>query len=1073
MEKVRDTLVSCINNPEVLSQAAQILKPLEASSGYSQTLAEILAKDPVPELQQFAGILLKNHINDYWETLSSTARNQTKQTLLNALPNGSEKVKSMVGLALGGIVLREFPDQWPNCFVELLSRAKSNQSSLDSVLTAVSIIFSNCDDRLSKACPLLIPTLYEIYQQSPSTLVLRVLSQCFESLSWADGVDQELVESSLDPIWSDWFNQLLSVLQSDCSPNDKRLSLKVLTVFFRDFVTYSHHWFSEIINPIWELLLCVIPRYQAEVVHYKEHLVGDLWEEDVSAGVEGLVTQLLELVSCLVLRPGLGTALQEELVPLLNNLCWYLHLTKDQEQIYFSDPNQFIADEELEFYKSPRTASLKLFSDLIEIFGEVAVEGIVKVVENMLLNTSQPSKNLLIYSSHSEMHPVLESLNSALVEIITANQEEHSWKTRETAVLLLGSIATDIIAYNAKSKKSEKPPLEVGHVFETVILSDIKYPNSALGSKFLKGRSLWCTAKLSDLMSPDHPMINTIFRICGECLEDNSIAVRLSACYALCRLSKKVSGMQPEVVEALPRVLMSVTRLVEISSSETLHLVLDTLVEASNLNAEIASQVPCYGSGLFLRLFTTFYGDGSLYNKILSVIRFWADLPQGLKPLTETFVPFILNLLNAYPLNYEKVDSMSSTSTIDSRSNTDNVLILPSALELSMILLRKSKSGSSERGRLCEMMRPLLDLLSKTEDISLLLQGTGCLRSFTAYAHEEIIASNLTEKFIEVASILLDPAKNEAGALHLGYFIVNIFSKLSPRVDEDLLIGTLNKLHKSKMPSIVQGFVLIFARLIHSHPLEIISFLSNVSVDRRVALKVLLDKWLIHQPLIRGRYTKNATITSLTRLFTLKEERLESLLVVGYNPSHSNVCSEVLAPFKILCTLIRCLDNESMPRRKQTALEEEGEFQTVVEGSGIGVVGDYEEERMDTVEDDPDDPMDSLKVDLMNEVGEDYDQHEFNIPESKDKGLGDYEIGSECLMSDMLDFDYDDTDDVGEDFYEDDMYNLTDWYGGISLQTFLLEFFNNMIQNDRDYLLSCMNHLLPEDSALFKKHFTF
>lgn len=36
-------------------------------------------------------------------------------------------------------------------------------------------------------------------------------------------------------------------------------------------------------------------------------------------------------------------------------------------------------------------------------------------------------------------------------------------------------------------------------------------------------------------------------------------------------------------------------------------------------------------------------------------------------------------------------------------------------------------------------------------------------------------------------------------------------------------------------------------------------------------------------------------------------------------------------------------------------------------------------------------------------------------------------------MSDMLDFDYEDNDDMGEDFFEDDMYSLGDWYGGITL----------------------------------------
>jgi hypothetical protein len=53
------------------------------------------------------------------------------------------------------------------------------------------------------------------------------------------------------------------------------------------------------------------------------------------------------------------------------------------------------------------------------------------------------------------------------------------------------------------------------------------------------------------------------------------------------------------------------------------------------------------------------------------------------------------------------------------------------------------------------------------------------------------------------------------------------------------------KIYKSRMPSIVQSLVLIFARLIHSHPKEIIELLSETSIDNRISLKIVLDKWLL------------------------------------------------------------------------------------------------------------------------------------------------------------------------------------------------------------------------------------
>ena len=48
---------------------------------------------------------------------------------------------------------------------------------------------------------------------------------------------------------------------------------------------------------------------------------------------------------------------------------------------------------------------------------------------------------------------------------------------------------------------------------------------------------------------------------------------------------------------------------------------------------------------------------------------------------------------------------------------------------------------------------------------------------------------------------------------------------------------------------------------------------------------------------------------ALSRLFLLNDKRVDNLLVIGFNPSHTNINSDVNAPLKILATLIRCLDN--------------------------------------------------------------------------------------------------------------------------------------------------------------------
>ena len=120
-----------------------------------------------------------------------------------------------------------------------------------------------------------------------------------------------------------------------------------------------------------------------------------------------------------------------------------------------------------------------------------------------------------------------------------------------------------------------------------------------------------------------------------------------------------------------------------------------------------------------------------------------------------------------------------------------------------------------------------------------------------------------------------------------------------------------------RLPSTLQQLVLIFARLFHTYPEEIIELLTETSVESRISLKVLLDKWLLQQPLFSGTYTKTVTMTALLKMFMMRDSRVESLLVVGYNPSHKNIKSEVNAPFKILSTLLRFLASESKEKVKK------------------------------------------------------------------------------------------------------------------------------------------------------------
>ena len=203
------------------------------------------------------------------------------------------------------------------------------------------------------------------------------------------------------------------------------------------------------------------------------------------------------------------------------------------------------------------------------------------------------------------------------------------------------------------------------------------------------------------------------------------------------------------------------------------------------------------------------------------------------------------------------------------------------------------------------------------------------------------------------------------------------------------------------MPSTLQSLILIFARLIQTNPKEIVELLSETSVDNRISLKVVLDKWLLQQPLFRGTYTKTVTLTALLKLFMMRDARIESLMVIGYNPSHSNVNSEVNAPFKILSTLLRYMKNEEKQQAGGDMGGQGGFANYKMPRKNIGAAMDSGE-RLDTMEgfndlyDDEEDEEDL--GDVQFHYGDSDDQEDEKANKGAEgnnalKGTGDGQLG--------------------------------------------------------------------------------
>lgn len=103
--------------------------------------------------------------------------------------------------------------------------------------------------------------------------ILEVLYLCLRTVSWADGIENEIVEASLNDTFNSWMALFLQVVQTNPRSffDIKKSALKCLTVIFRDFINYSRECLGMILKPAWKLLILHVQVY-TEIIGYQQSL---------------------------------------------------------------------------------------------------------------------------------------------------------------------------------------------------------------------------------------------------------------------------------------------------------------------------------------------------------------------------------------------------------------------------------------------------------------------------------------------------------------------------------------------------------------------------------------------------------------------------------------------------------------------------------------------------------------------------------------------------------------------------------------------------------------------------------
>ncbi|KAL4468183.1 hypothetical protein ABPG72_017164 [Tetrahymena utriculariae] len=940
------------------------------------------------------------------------------------------------------------------------------------------------------------------------------------SFAYADGSDNRLVAQCFDETFKDWMNLFISTLQTDLKSHItiKRYVLKIMNVIFRDFTYYARNTIAIRILPIWKFMNSILPLYiwtcvygiqlqnldnNAQPIqdpatiliqqgaqqqdHYGNAGLDNLdfrfleEEDECLNEIEGLTLNAIELLATLVIKEDLYMLVKHALFPIINALAHFILLSKQQEKLWIHEPNQFISDDEDEAnMKSLRALANNLIFQLIEKFQDQTTQALMIVAEKFMTNQDQADTVQVIQElydkglgSEIKMGQNFDFTKERLMEFIkTSNFDctlpDHAWKKREVGLLLLGSFSTDIIDFQNKHTSS----FDISSLIQNLI-SDIQIPNS---NPILIAKSLWCVTRFSEVIAQKHTeLFLPLFKVALSCLSNiHQFPVRLTAVKSIGVIAHKMKQYQQQLpdrsiwaqygIEDIS-ILVDVFDILTYVNVETVHIILDTLVYLNKLSKVYIPEIANLGARSILQIFTLQHNDQMINRITMELITQLSEDPISFNIIFQNaFSSFILDSFNLIKHHIAENSNLTQIRQQD-------LSLMASIFDVTSIFVKNCQDNNAKES-LIKLLPPLLNLMIVNEECTLQQHASICLKNFIKVADQYIIKNQLVKDVLQVIMKLLQVPTNsqfESNSTYSGNLcMIAFYNLLGGSADPEILKQVIYKIFRSKLVTTVQGLVLVWARMIINNPIESVNFLYSFSVENRFALKVLIDKWLLQQAAFRGKYTKNTTLLALTKLFLLKDNRIEALVAIAYNPSHQNVGHDVSAPLKILSTLIRGLDNEMIPQRKEQDYIRDAQ----------NYIKDGEDERLEVDDDENGDYNDQLQEENEGKVEVDmniiHDEEEnqprqFAVGGEKAGGLAEFEAGSTNYITEGFEFGYDDGEECDETT-EEDLEYLKDQYIQVNTAEMLKQFFNDLAKNDPKYFAQCLKHLLKEDINLLQKY---
>ncbi|KAJ3043965.1 Importin 9 [Rhizophlyctis rosea] len=927
----------------------------------------------------------------------------------------------------------DWPTPWENLFDVLLHNLKSGTP--DHVHGTMRVLSEFVADNLAdqhflQVAPILIPELYRIfvadtvrirngschepteegesnwkmqtYSSSVRARSLMIFREYASSLYMME--DENITSQYLEPLLPSWMEAFQKILAVTDTPADsiaiKHQVLQTIVKLMKEFSKQMTPFITTFLEPVWNHLLNLQPRYMAERVNAED----DDGEEDVDSdghiiNLDSLVYELLQFLETvqfratkkLHIRAMFTTASKASdrraptdfMKQLLGVVLGYMQVTTEMQDRWAHDMNQFIQDDEEEAMTfNVRVAVDELLVALVD--GPFASE----TVQALCIASAQ------LFEEGTKLR---------------ASGDKNWWKLHEAGLLALGRMSGEVC------DKAEEGELRVGfdalQMVWRVILEDAQWGDFPL----LQGRAIWTSSKFASVAPPDALQQCLNFAAAGLKHAGASPVVKLLILKAIRNYGDNLPS--ESLVPYAGDIIHGIVELAAGAGEEALIQLLETLASVVKINDEVTAQCEGLIGPLILEAWAKGATDLVMSDIITDLAKALASNQSMTSAFQERMMPAIKEALQ--PVNVQQAPEVTAM-----------------ALDILTSLIKAAPTPCPPMYSR-EVFPLVIQVLLGSEESAILQNGCDTLKSLVQRDFAGIVqwndgTNNGLHYTIQFVAKLLAPQQTESGSIFVGGLITKLIqmggNELAP-VLPDLLRAVAERLSTAQESFFIQTLVLVFAHLIHSHMETVLDFLSNLQIGGRSGLDVFLNSWCDLSKDIQGYYSIKVGITAMARLFVSGDPRLNNVAVKGdLIQTSDNPDQYTTIPFP--AKAIKVLIND-LVENFESSMGKAG-LRSFAALGGPGV------EETDT-------PVDS-------EDEEEGDWEDVEDPSSK------FQFLSDALdEGDIVDIDATDWEGADADLWEDPIYQT-------DIKEYLVNFFKTCAAQDTNkFRAICEQYLTPTE----------